>query len=100
VRASDLTEDDIGRSFLVPCTTGGSDRRRIVYEGTTHRPGGDAYWIILRSAPIRGVMWFRTPAGQVFSGVVCRSSAEVFPLEIDWAVTADGDIVETAVRAA
>lgn len=102
MKASDLTEEDIGRSFLVPCTTGGRDRRRIVYEGRAERTraelASDPYWLILLCAPTPGVMWFRTPAGRVFSGVVCRSSAEIFPLEIDLAVSPDGEIIETAVR--
>src|SRR4051794_21134608 len=103
MRASDLTAEDIGRSFLVQGSDG-RDRRRIVYEGTTHQPvrvdESVPYWLILMSSPSPMLMWFRTPAGQVFSGVVVRSNSEVIPLEVDWAVTEDGEIVETAVRPA
>lgn len=110
MRASDLTEEHIGRSFLVPVTDG-RERRRIVFEGVTKRPdagilsgggsaGGDPHWLILLCSPTPGVMWFRTPAGKAFPGVIVRATAVIFPVEVDYAVTADGEIIETAVRTA
>jgi hypothetical protein len=107
VRARDLTDEDIGRSFIVPDSTN-RGKKRICFEGVTRRPqdvladsGGDTpYWMILVCSPIPGVLSFRTPSGKVFTGVLVRSNSQIWPLEVDWAVTADGEIVELAVRAA
>lgn len=105
MRASDLTDDDIGREFLVTLPVGGSERRRITFEGFTRSPeemertDGSAYWLILKCSPTRtSVLRFRTLSGEVFSGVLVKSNSQVWPLAVDYAVSADGDIVETAVR--
>lgn len=107
MRASDLTDDDIGREFLVPMPTGGPDRRRVTFEGFTRRPAemeradGAVYWMILKCSPTsRGVLQFRTLTGEEFSGVLVRSNSPVWPLEVDYAVSEAGDIVEIGIRAA
>lgn len=104
MRASDLTDDDIGREFLVTMPTGGSERRRVTFEGFTRRPPqGTAaavpYWLILKTGPsARGAMQFRTLSGDVFAGLLVRSNSQVWPLEVEWAVSSEGEIVELAVR--
>lgn len=106
MRASDLTDEDIGREFLVTMPVGGSERRRVTFEGFTRRPSdverpdGGPFWLILLCSPTsRGVLRFRTLSGEEFSGLLVRSNAQVWPLSVDWAVTEDGDIVELGVRA-
>jgi len=107
VRASDLTDDDIGREFLVTMPVGGAERRRLCFEGFTRRPAemeradGSAYWLIMRCSPTTpSALRFKTPAGVTFTGVLVRSSSLVWPLEVDYAVTESGEIVESAVKVA
>lgn len=107
MRARDLTDEDIGRSFLVEFPTAGLDRRRIVFEGFSRRPKGHEppavgiFWMIMKVSPgTDGSLLFREASGQVFHGVLVRSSSQVWPLNIDYAVTETGEIVETACRAA
>jgi hypothetical protein len=45
-------------------------------------------------------MFFKTPDGIVFSGIMLRSTAEVWPVDIVWAVSQDGEIVELGETAA
>jgi hypothetical protein len=107
MRASDLSDEDIGREFLVQLPTGGSERRRVTFEGFTRRPDemeradGSAYWLILKCSPSsRSVLRFRTLTGEEFSGLLVRSNAQVWALDVEWAVTEDGIIVEIGVKAA
>lgn len=114
MQVQDLTDDDIGRIFWVKCTLDGS-WQRICFEGLTRKPaeslsqgpaalaavnGGQSYWMILKATPAPGLMRFRTPAGEVLTGLLVRATADVVPVTIDWAVTADGRIVELGERAA
>lgn len=106
MRASDLTDEDIGREFLVSLPVGGSERRRVTFEGFTRRPAemeradGSVYWLILKTSPTsRGVLRFRTLSGEEFSGVLVRSNSQVWALDVEWAVTGDGEIVELGVKA-
>lgn len=106
MRASDLTDEDIGREFLVTLPVGGNERRRLTFEGFTRRPldvaraDGSAYWLILLCSPtVRGVLRFRTLSGEEFSGVLVRSNSQVWELDVEWAVSADGEIVELGVKA-
>lgn len=106
MRASDLTDDDIGREFLVTMPTGGSERRRVTFEGFTRRPAdmeradGTPYWLILKCSPAaQGVLRFRTVTGDEFAGVLVRNNSQVWPLVISYGVSPEGDIVELAVKA-
>lgn len=107
MRASDLTDEDIGREFLVTMPVGGSERRRVCFEGFTRRPAemeradGSVYWLILKCSPsARSVLRFRTLSGEEFAGLLVRSNAQVWPLEVEWGVSEDGNIVELGVKAA
>lgn len=107
--ARDLTDDDIGRTFWVQA--GPSSWERIQFEGLTSRPdeataatnGGPVHWLILmcsKTRPAGQLMYFKTPSGAVFSGIMLRSNAEVWPVDITWAVSQDGEIVELGETAA
>jgi hypothetical protein len=95
----DLTDDDIGRVFWVPVATGVWFRvhflgfpRRIDPEN-----GGWPAWIILIAAPTQPgqtLTRFRRLGHPDFYGVMVASAAEIHPVQIEWAVTSDGEIVE------
>lgn len=101
---TDLTEDDIGRTLWVKGTMS-ANWVRVCFEGLTAKPvesvrnGGDPYFLILRATPQPGLLHFRTPSGDTFAGLLVRSTAEVWLVEVDWAITADGQIVEIGERA-
>lgn len=111
MNAADLTDDDIGSFFWVKPALGG-EWIRLCYEGLfAKRPetlsagptainGGDPYFVVLRCAPQPGVQSFRTPSGERITGVLVRSTAEVWPVRVHYAVTADGNIVELGEEAA
>lgn len=107
--ARDLMDEDIGRTFWVQ--VGAAHWERIQFEGLTRRPdetsarrdGGSPYWLILmcsKTRPASQLMYFKTPDGIVFSGIMLRSNAEVWPVDIAWAVSQDGEIVELGETAA
>jgi hypothetical protein len=107
--ARELTDEDIGRTFWVQL--GDQRWERIQFEGLTRRPdesasatnGGPAQWLILmcsKTRPGGQLMFFKTPDGIVFSGIMLRSTAEVWPVDIVWAVSQDGEIVELGETAA
>lgn len=101
--ASELTDEDIGRAFWVPVSAG--LWVRIIFLGRSQRSsfanGGWPFILILKAAPTQQgqtLMRFRQGDGGVFQGVMVASAAEVYPVEIDYAVTADGEIIELGER--
>lgn len=107
MRVSDLTDEDIGRSLWVKGSMS-ANWVRVCFEGLTtralssdpERDGGHAYWTILMCTPTPGAMHFRTPSGRVFTGLLVRRDAEIWPVVIDYAVSSDGEIVELGEHAA
>jgi hypothetical protein len=109
MRVRDLTDDDIGRTLWVLGTLT-RDWQRVTFEGLNRSPadaavsaaenGGPPYWLIMKCTPAAGLMQFRTPGGQVFTGLLVRADAEIWPVEVDWGVTESGDIIELGERAA
>lgn len=108
MRVSDLTDDDIGRTLWVKGSMS-ANWVRVCFEGLTtrslatdnaDRDGGHAYWTILMCTPTPGIMHFRTPSGRVFTGLLVRRDAEIWPVEVDLAVAEDGTIIELGERTA
>lgn len=109
--AADLTDEFIGRHLWVQ-TAGSTDWRRVLFEGSTARPGsaeraaaaavngGEPFYMIIRCAPGDGVMTFRTPSGGLFTGILVKSTADVWPVDVIYAVSEDGEILEVGERAA
>lgn len=108
MNVSDLTDEDIGRTMWVKGTTN-PNWMRVCFEGLTsrhleksehERQGGSPYWMILMATPQPGLLHFKTPSGQTFTGLLVRSTAEVWPVEVDLAVSEHGEIVELGERTA
>lgn len=102
--ASELTDEDIGRVFWVPVSAGIWVRIRFL--GFPRRKplanGGWPFILILVAAPTQPgqvLMRFRQGDGGLFQGVMVSSAAEIHPVEIDYAVTDDGEIIETGETA-
>lgn len=106
MRVSDLDDDDIGRVLWIKGTLS-ANWLRICYEGTVSRPdgetirnGGDPHFLIVRATPQPGLLHFRTPSGTTFTGLLARPDADVWLVEVDWAVSEDGQVVELGEHAA
>lgn len=109
MRAEDLTDEDIGHVFLVPHTLG-TGRRRVLFEGFTNPPEHPAFfvsgessrgerssprWLIWRCPPsTEGALRFREVGGGEFTGILVSSMTLVTLVPIEYAVRADGAIVE------
>lgn len=110
MQASDLTDEDIGHYFWVQPALG-TDWIRICYHGSfAQRPktlstgsqarnGGPGYFVVLLCAPEAGVQAFRTPAGKQVTGVLVRSSSEIWPVSVIFAVDELGNVLELGEEA-
>ena len=101
MQVRDLTDEDIGRCFWLHVQTIG-EWRRVVFEGFTKKPAADAHWVLVRVPPsVPGAIELRSmDSGELFRAVICKASEDVWPVQVDWAVTDGGEIVEIGERSA
>ncbi len=109
--ARELTPEDIGCHFWVETAAPAVHKwARICFEGFTENSARVAaldedteqpYWLIVKCSPGSGnACQFRNGDGSIFTGVLVRARSDVWPVQVDWAVTREGAIVEVAERTA
>ena len=109
MRVVDLTDEDIGRMMWLQVNSQG-EWSRVCFEGFASTPtsaakaaksGGTPYWILVLCSPgTPGAMGFRLHNGQLVTGFIVRSSTDVWFVDVEWAVTKEGEIVELSEKAA